>query len=97
MAASVNPPGLSVYQWTGTNAWQLTEVAIAARYRIYLWGPPGVGKSYIAHCAARVCRHHAERRHHGAGTDGHYIPQDTCSAGTTGRSRGRRARVPCSS
>ncbi len=35
--------------WAGTtSAWLLAELAVAKLSRVFLWGPPGVGKSFLA-------------------------------------------------
>jgi MoxR-like ATPase len=36
-------------EWAGVaSVWELAGVAIAKLSRVFLWGPPGVGKSYLA-------------------------------------------------
>ena len=36
-------------KWAGVaSVWALAEVAVAKLSRVFLWGPPGVGKSYLA-------------------------------------------------
>lgn len=36
-------------EWAGVaSAWVLAELAVAKLSRVFLWGPPGVGKSYLA-------------------------------------------------
>jgi len=36
-------------EWAGVaSVWQLAEVAISKLSRVFLWGPPGVGKSFLA-------------------------------------------------
>jgi len=36
-------------EWAGVaSIWKLAEVAIAKLSRVFLWGPPGVGKSFLA-------------------------------------------------
>jgi len=39
-------------EWAGVaSVWVLAEIAVAKLSRVFLWGPPGVGKSYLAACA----------------------------------------------
>ncbi len=46
---------LNILEWAGTaSAWQLAELAIAQLSRIFLWGPPGVGKSFLAFNAGKA-------------------------------------------
>lgn len=36
-------------EWAGVaSVWELAELALEKVSRVYLWGPPGVGKSYLA-------------------------------------------------
>jgi len=36
-------------EWAGAaSIWALAEIAVAKLSRVFLWGPPGVGKSYLA-------------------------------------------------
>lgn len=36
-------------EWAGVSSvWELAEVALAKLSRVFLWGPPGVGKSFLA-------------------------------------------------
>jgi MoxR-like ATPase len=36
-------------EWAGVaSIWTLAEIAVAKLSRVFLWGPPGVGKSYLA-------------------------------------------------
>jgi MoxR-like ATPase len=36
-------------EWAGVDsAWDLAELAVARLSRVFLWGPPGVGKSFLA-------------------------------------------------
>jgi MoxR-like ATPase len=42
-------------EWAGVeSAWELAEVAIAKLSRVFLWGPPGVGKSFLAFQAGKA-------------------------------------------
>jgi hypothetical protein len=37
------------FEWAGVaSAWDLAELAVARLSRVFLWGPPGVGKSFLA-------------------------------------------------
>lgn len=41
-------------EWAGVaSVWVLAEIAVAKLSRVFLWGPPGVGKSYLASRAGR--------------------------------------------
>lgn len=38
---------VDVYAWSNATPWSLAGVALEHSTRVFLWGPPGVGKSYI--------------------------------------------------
>ncbi|MBM3736382.1 MAG: AAA family ATPase [Acidobacteria bacterium] len=47
------PAKQASWQWAGVDSpWTLAEKALGRLGRIYLWGPPGVGKSFLAAKAA---------------------------------------------
>ena len=35
-------------EWAGVPVWKMAEIAISKLERIFLWGPPGIGKSQLA-------------------------------------------------
>ena len=76
MASTSNSKNFSLFEWAGAGAWQLAEAALAVGQRVYFWGPPGVGKSYIALRAA--CAYHQITLNDDTSVQelmGHYIPQ----------------------
>ena len=44
-----------VFHWAGTTPWHLARVALDSSSRVFFWGPPGVGKSYLTLNAGRAC------------------------------------------
>jgi MoxR-like ATPase len=39
----------NLWQWAGVNnPWSVAELAVRSLRSVYLWGPPGVGKSFVA-------------------------------------------------
>ena len=38
----------TLYKWASQTAWSLYELALASVRVIYVWGPPGTGKSFLA-------------------------------------------------
>lgn len=44
-----------VYAWANSTPWSLARTALQASARVFLWGPPGVGKSYLTTAAGRPC------------------------------------------
>ena len=43
----------ALFDWAKTTAWALYEAALMAVRVIYIWGPPGVGKSFVAQAYAK--------------------------------------------
>jgi len=43
-----------VYAWANTTPWALARTALRSSARVFLWGPPGVGKSFLTTAAGRA-------------------------------------------
>lgn len=43
----MSAPTNDVYAWSKATPWSLGRIAIARSPRVFLWGPPGVGKSHL--------------------------------------------------
>ena len=39
--------GPDIYTWAGSAPWQLARLALDSSSRVFFWGPPGIGKSYL--------------------------------------------------
>ena len=50
----MNKQARDVYAWANTTPWSLARVAIERSPRVFLGGPPGVGKSYLTATASRA-------------------------------------------
>ena len=65
-----------VYVWANTTPWSLARAALQSSARVFLWGPPGVGKSYLTASAGRspfsvtLCDDHTVQE-----LVGHYLPE----------------------
>lgn len=44
-----------VYTWANATPWSLARVAVDSSPRVFLWGPPGVGKTFLTATAGRPC------------------------------------------
>jgi nitric oxide reductase NorQ protein len=65
-----------IHMWANTTPWSLARAALQASARVFLWGPPGVGKSYLTANAGRpllsvtLCDDHTVQE-----LVGHYVPE----------------------
>ena len=65
-----------MHVWANTTPWSLARTALQSSARVFLWGPPGVGKSYLTASAERptfsvtLCDDHTVQE-----LVGHYVPE----------------------